>query len=40
MTLHTEFDVYRFPLRYMNEKRGRKMWNMVWRIIRELEAGK
>jgi DNA polymerase I-like protein with 3'-5' exonuclease and polymerase domains len=40
MTLRTEFDVYRFPLRYMNEKRGRKMWNMVWRIIRELEAGK
>ena len=40
MALRTDFNVYRFPLRYMDEKRGRKMWNMVWRIIRELEAGK
>ena len=40
MTLGTEFAVYRYPLRYMDEKRGRKMWNMVFRIIKELEAGK
>jgi hypothetical protein len=40
MALRTEFDVFRYPLRYMDEKRGRKMWNMVFRIIRELEAGK
>lgn len=39
LTLRTEVKSFQFPLRY-RDKRGRRMWNLVWQIIRDLEAGK
>jgi hypothetical protein len=39
LSLRTDVKVFRYPLRYM-DKRGQAMWNTVWSIVRELEAGR
>lgn len=39
LTLRTDVKSFRHPMRYV-DKRGLAMWNTVWAIIRELEAGK
>jgi DNA polymerase I-like protein with 3'-5' exonuclease and polymerase domains len=39
LTLRTDVKVFSHPMRYI-DKRGLAMWNTVWKVIRELEAGK
>jgi hypothetical protein len=39
LTLRTDVKVFSHPMRYI-DKRGLPMWNTVWKLIRELEAGK
>lgn len=37
--VRTEYDIFRYPDRYMDEKRGRKMWDKVMEILDEMTAG-